>query len=88
MAVNGGEAAPGGKETGREQRAIALGFAHGETGVALRADAAHRGHPVIKVGVEILLDALAGVIGGLKSGPAAGAQVDVQVDQTGGQKLA
>src|SRR5438128_407965 len=88
MTANSGKSTARREEPRREQRAVPFRFAHGETGVALRADAAHRGHSVIEVGIEILLDALAGILGGLKLGPAARAEVDVQIDQAWREKFA
>ena len=88
MAANCRETATRREQPRREQRSITLGFADSETRVALSTDAAHCGHAIVEVGVEIFLDALARVFSGLEAGTGARTEVHVHVDQTRREKLA
>src|SRR6266478_4040943 len=81
------ESAAGGEQPRAEQRAIALGLAHGESGVAIGTDAANSGDAEVQVCVKVLFNPLAGVIRGPKSGPSARAQVHVQIDQSRGEEF-
>src|SRR4026209_556903 len=87
MSAGSGEPAACGEQPGGRQAALALGFAHFKSRLAIRSNTAHRSYAEIEKRVEILLDTLPRVILSPVLWAAARTRMHVQVDQSRNQEF-